>query len=487
MNSDEVLYAALLREDFYTFFQKVFATLNRGIPFEDNWHLRVMAYELECVARGRTSRLIVNLPPRSLKSIAASVALPAWYLGHNPAAEVICASYGQDLSLKFAGDCRAIMQSDWYQMIFPTRIAPTKTAVADFRTIHGGGRLATSVGGPMTGRGADLVVIDDPAKADEMISDVQRDGINRWVPSTVYSRLNRKDKAAIVLTMQRLHLMDLTGYLAQDPAWKVLRLAAIAETDEEYVIELINGEQRTFGRKEGDVLHPERESLESLQKTREALGTYFFAAQYQQTPMAPDGNILKLSWFARYEEPPASFDCVFQSWDTASETGKKNSYSVCTTWGIKSKHIYLLNVFRKRLEYPDLKRAVIEQARLYRPRVILVEAKSSGAALVQELRRDDLYTLKEVKPQGSKEMRMQTQNALIENGFVHLPKDAPWLPAYEFELMIFPMGDHDDQVDSTSQALAYFQERLQEPGLIAFYRMELERAGIPVPRVPRVG
>jgi predicted phage terminase large subunit-like protein len=478
MRSDEAVYAALLREDFYTYFKKVFATLNRGVELQESWHLRVMAYELEGVARGRTRRLILNLPPRSLKSIAASVALVTWYLGHNPSAEVICASYGQDLSIKFAQDRRAIMQTAWYQAIFPTRISASKSAAADFRTIQGGSCLATSVSGPMTGRGADLVVIDDPAKPDEMLSEVQRDGVNRWVYSTVHSRLNKKDAAGIVLTMQRLHVMDLTGYLAQDPAWKLLRLAAIADADEEYTIELVNGKRRTYRRHEGTVLQPERDSLESLQRTRETLGSYLFAAQYQQTPMAPDGNIVKVSWFPRYDEAPTGFERIFQSWDTASETGKKNSYSVCTTWGIKGKHVYLLHVFRKRLEYPDLKRAVAELSARFRPAVIIVEAKSSGAALVQELRRDNLYTLKEVKPQGSKEMRMSTQTAMMENGFVHLPKDAPWLPAYELELMLFPIGEHDDQADSTSQALAYFQEHLQEPGGLAFYRMECERLGI---------
>ena len=188
-----------------------------------------------------------------------------------------------------------------------------------------------------------------------------------------------------------------------------------------------------------------------------------------------------VSWFARYDELPENFERVFQSWDTASKTGERNSYSVCTTWGIKGKHIYLIDVFRKRLEYPDLKRAVREQAVIHRPSLILVEEKSSGAALLQELKREDLYILREVKPKGSKEMRMSEQTALIEGGFVHLPKNAPWLQAYEFELMLFPIGKHDAQADSTSQALSHFQERLQEPGLIAFYRMECEWMGIKVP------
>jgi len=483
--SEDRTFALLLREDFYTFLRKVFATLNRDVEWEENWHLHVLAYELERVARGENTRLIVNMPPRSLKSIAASVALVAWYLGHNPSAEVICASYGQDLSSKFAYDCRTVMQSAWYQAIFPTRIAPGKSGVADFRTTAGGGRLTTSVGGPMTGRGADLIVIDDPAKPDEMLSETQRDAVNRWMHSTVYSRLNSKSRGAIVVAMQRLHLLDLTGYLRQDPSWHLLKLSAIAEADERYAIRTIGGEERVYERKEGQALHPARESLDLLQAIRQSLGSYLNAAQYQQNPMAPDGNIVKLPWFGRYETPPAKFDQILQSWDTASKVGELNSYSVCTTWGKADKKVYLLHVFRKRMEYPELKRAVKEQAELWKPNVILVEEKSSGAALLQELKREDIYNLKEVKPTTSKAMRMSNQTAFIENGFVYLPKEEPWLQAYENELMLFPIGQFDDQADSTSQALAYIQEQMQEPAGLAFYRIWGEQCGFPPPDVSR--
>jgi len=191
------------------------------------------------------------------------------------------------------------------------------------------------------------------------------------------------------------------------------------------------------------------------------------------------GNIVKLAWFPRYDAPPEKFDRILQSWDTASKAGELNDFSVCTTWGILKKQIYLLHVWRKRVEYPELKRAVIDQDRLFSPYVILVEDKSSGIALIQELRREGLYKIKEVKPDKDKIIRMTTQTGLMENGQVHLPREAPWLQAYETELMLFPVAAHDDQADSTAQALAYWQERLQEPGLLAFYRMEHERMGYP--------
>jgi predicted phage terminase large subunit-like protein len=374
------------------------------------------------------------------------------------------------------------MSSPWYQEIFPTRIDPRKSAANNFYTVQGGARLAASVGSGMTGRGADLIVIDDPAKPDEMLSDVIREGVKQWFRSTVYSRLNNKASARIVVAMQRLHVDDLTGYLLRDGGepWTLLKLAAKAETDETFTYRTPQG-TKAYHRKAGELLHPARESEATLEQIRAALGNYLYTAQYQQEPVLPDGNLINLRWFPRYAEPPKTFDFVFQSWDTASKAGELNSFSVGTTWGVRGKAIYLLDVYRKQVEYPDLKRAFIEQAKLHHPRVILVEEQSSGIALLQELRRDGLYTLKAVKPDKDKTMRMRAQTALIENGQVWLPERAAWLPAYEMELMLFPEVPHKDQADSTSQALGYWQERLQEPGGIAFYRMECERMGL-VPR-----
>ena len=489
MNTQETeILKALLRADFYTFLKKVFTTLNPGKAIEDNWHLRVLASELADVAQGKTHRLIINLPPRSLKSIAASVALVAWYMGHKPSAEVICASYGSDLAKKFAFDCRKIMTSAWYEAIFPTRIDRKKSGVDDFYTIQNGARLATSVGGTLTGRGGDLVVIDDPAKPDEMLSDVQREGVNRWFKSTVYSRLNDKARARIVVAMQRLHVDDLTGHLLREGGepWQLLKLAAKAEDEEVYVYNTPRG-PRVYVRKAGELLHPARESETLLAQTQAALGAYFYSAQYQQQPALPDGNLVNLKWFPRYAEPPEKFDRKFQSWDTASSANELSSHSVCTTWVVKDKRIYLTDVYRKQVEYPDLKRAAIAQAQLHRPQVILIEEKSSGIALAQEMKREGVYSVKTVKPDKDKVIRMRAQTALMENGQVWLPKEAAWLKAYETELMLFPQAPHDDQADSTAQALAYWQEQLQEPGLITFYRQELERLGIPIPEVPRLG
>src|SRR5436305_9730554 len=206
-------YRAVLRNDFCTFAERSFLELNPATDFARNWHIDVIAHELERCRLGETRRLIINLPPRSLKSHCASIAFPAWLMAHNPSAQIICASYAQDLADKHAIDCRALMNSDFYRQIFPTRLSPDKRAVADFLTTARGSRKATSVGGVLTGRGADFIIIDDPLQPDKALSDTRRNNVNDWYDNTLCSRLNHKLTGCIILIMQRLHEDDLVGHV----------------------------------------------------------------------------------------------------------------------------------------------------------------------------------------------------------------------------------------------------------------------------------
>ena len=194
-------YAALLRQDFTTFATRCFQQLNPQTDLAMNGHLEVIAAKLTAVFQGKIRRLIINLPPRHLKSLMASIAFPAWCLGHNPAAQIICVSFAQDLADKLARDCRGIMTSPWYRQLFPTRLAQHRQAVQEFITTGQGYRLATSTGGVLTGRGADIIVIDDPLKPEEALSDAQRQAANDWYDHTLYSRLNDKRYGAIVIIM----------------------------------------------------------------------------------------------------------------------------------------------------------------------------------------------------------------------------------------------------------------------------------------------
>jgi predicted phage terminase large subunit-like protein len=447
-------YLTVLRSDFITFIEKSFYQLNPDVQFLPNWHIEVIASELDRCLRGETKRLIICVPPRSLKSHCPSVAFPAWLLGHKPSARIICASYGQDLAEKLALDCRSLMNSDWYGKVFSTRLSPQRQAVSEFMTESQGSRLATSVGGVVTGLGGDFMIIDDPLKPDQAVSDTQRNAVNEWYERTLYSRLNDKATGCIIIIMQRLHEDDLVGHLVQQGGWKVLKFPAIAVEDETHVISTRLG-QRTVQRRVGEALHPERESLDILENIRRTLGEYNFSGQYQQEPAPLGGGMVKLAWFKTYQvgEQPANFDLVFQSWDTAVKATELSDYSVCTTWGMKNKNLYLLHVFRRRMEYPDLKRAVWEQFTNFKATTVLIEDKSSGAQLIQELIREGLHAVTPYEPKMEKIMRMHSVTSTMENGFVYLPEKAHWLADYLHELTTFPNGRFDDQCDSTSQAL----------------------------------
>jgi predicted phage terminase large subunit-like protein len=297
----------------------------------------------------------------------------------------------------------------------------------------------------ITGRGADFLIIDDPLKPEEAESDAQRKAANEWYDNTLYSRLNDKQHGCIILIMQRLHEDDLTGHVLEQEDWQHLRFPAIAEESEKLVIATPLG-QRRFTRKQGDALHSEREPLVVLQHLRRTIGERNFAGQYQQAPAPPGGAMVKQEWFRRYapNERPARFDQVIQSWDTANKVTELSNFSVCTTWGLLGRQIYLLDVFRRRLEFPDLKRAVKERAALFRASVILIEDRASGMQLIQELNREGLRQVRACKPEKDKVTRLHAQTPTIEGGFVYIPKDAPWLAEYLHELTTFPGAKYDD-------------------------------------------
>ena len=223
-------YRFILRNDLMSFIERAFYELNPQTQFLHGPHIEMIASKLEACLQGKIKRLIINQPPRGLKSHCASIAFPAWYLGHNPTGQLICASYGQDLADKFARDSRTIMQAGWYQPIFSTRVAD-RQAVADFITTEQGARMSTSVGGVLTGRGADLIIIDDPLKPDEALSETRRKTVNDWYDNSLLSRLNDKTKGCIIIIMQRLHQDDLVGHVLEQEDWEVLSFPAIAEED----------------------------------------------------------------------------------------------------------------------------------------------------------------------------------------------------------------------------------------------------------------
>ena len=474
MTPDE--FDALTRVDFNVFVERVFAELNPATTYKDNFHIAVITGKLEAVRRGECKRLIINVPPRSLKSIIASVAFPAFVLGHDPSKKIIACSYGQELADDLARDCRQVMQQPWYQRLFPNAaLAPNRLAVHAFETTAGGVRIATSVGGVLTGFGGDIVVIDDPIKPDQALSDVERNRANQWFSHTLVSRLNDKSVGAIVVVMQRLHEDDFVGHILGLDDWEVVSFPAIAQEDERHEVVTPHGTY-IHHRAEGEALHPAREPLAVLEQIRRTIGTTHFAAQYLQSPTPPGGGMIKEAWFVRYDPGQLpKFDRIIQSWDTANKAKELSDYSVCTTWGVKGNHFWLLSVFRKRLEYPELKRAVREQAALHGADDIVIEDLGSGTQLIQELLAEGLSGVSAYRPKGEKVMRMHAQTAAIEGGLVHIPTQAHWLEDYLHELMVFPKGRYDDQVDSTSQALDWGRDGHGARGWLEWAREEAEK------------
>lgn len=475
MNLTKAEYYAMLRQDLSAFIQYSFYELNPLTPYLHNWHIDEMGSALEACLRGEITRLIITVPPRSLKSHCVTVAFPAYILGRDPGAKIVAASYGQELADKHARDCRRLMASESYQRIFDTRLSPERQAVHEFMTTAGGFRLATSVGGPLTGLGGNFLIIDDPLKPDEALSETQRKAANDWFDGTAYSRLNNKRTGCIIIIMQRLHEDDLVGHVQSKEPWTVLRFPAIAEEDETHVYKTLY-RSRTFIRRAGEVLHHERESLETLQIVRQTIGEYNFAGQYQQSPAPFGGGMIKADWLIPYTsaERPSEFEMILQSWDTANKETELSDYSVCTTWGLKEKHLYLLHVFRKRLDYPSLKRAVREQAEAHQATMILIEDKASGTPLVQELGHEGVHAVQGYKPQTgmNKIMRLHSVSSTLENGFVHIPDKAEWLAEYLHELTSFPKGKYDDQADSTSQALDWIRQADMLKGMNCYRWLE---------------
>lgn len=460
-------FAVLLRKDLSSFIQRAFVTVDPGSRYSHNWHIDAIAHVLERVARGEITRLIITMPPRSLKSIAASVAFPAWLLGHNPRQRVLAVSYAEALSEKLALDCLKVLKAPWYRDVFPSAsVAKGRSARADFETTRGGGRFSTSVGGALTGRGGDIIIIDDPHKPEDATSEVKRTSVIDWYQSTLLSRLNDPQSGPIVLIQQRLHEADLAGVLLKQGGWTHLDLPAIAEEASE--IDL--GWRGSIERSEGGLLHPQRLPRDLLERRRTELGSYVFAAQYQQRPAPLGGGLIKWGWFKTYDRrpDPAPKDRIVQSWDTASKADESNDYSVCSTWKVRDGSAWLTDIYRVKLEFPALRRQIEVQADLHNAGLILIEEAGSGIQLIQDLKTNTRLSVKGVLPKDDKATRMLSVSHLIEAGRIAIPADAPWLADFQREVTLFPAGKHDDQVDSLSQFLKWLAVPVPKSGTIRF-------------------
>lgn len=450
------LLSAARRQQFPLFLIKAFETLHPGEPpLELAWYLRSICQALVSVHEGQERRLVVTVPPRHLKSVTASVAFVAWVLGHKPRAKIMVASYSHDLARHHSNQTRIIMESDWYRKDFPgTRISDRGNRALELETTAGGVRKAVSVGGSITGFGADIIIVDDCMKADEAKSPTVRQELRNWFDNTLLSRLNDKSSGSIISIQQRLHEDDLPAYMLEK-GYRHLNLPAIADREEAIPV----SPTRLHRRLVGDLLNPTREDRDTLEQLRRDLGPQVFSAQYQQEPVTAEGNMMRMEWFGTYEEVPPrhQFHKLVQSWDTAMTSQPTSDWSVCTTWGFElaSSKWYLLDVFRKRLDFPDLKRAVVGLRKSWRADKVLIERAGTGHPLYQDLATTSGFKAVLITPKAGKEERFSGCLAEIEAGHFLLPREAAWLNEFRAELKAFPSGKHDDQVDSFSQFVKY--------------------------------
>lgn len=460
---------ALCRRDFQAFVERVFRTVAPASQLERAPYLEVLCDHLAQAARGDIKRLLITIPPRHLKTITASVALPAWVLGHNPGRQIMSLCYADPLARKYSDQFRSVMRSRWYARVFPeTAASITKDTATELKTRQHGSRLGTTLGGAVTGFGGDMLIIDDLLKGESVNSLADRERVQNFYSNTLMSRLDNKAEGSIIAIQQRLHEDDLAGHLLRIGGFVHLNLPAIAE--ERQVYPLSNG--RVWTREVGDVLKPQTEPIVVLDDLRASMGNRDFQAQYQQNPTPLESALLEWHRIQTYDERPArsEVESVVQSWDTAMADNPRSNFSVCTTWGYHRGSWLLLDLVRERLLYPDLLAKVRYERKKWRADVILVERAATGIPLLDDLARDmRCLSAPEyhapgcarigVQPRIGKEERLAAQIERLYSGHACLPAEARWLPDLKRELLTFPSATYDDQVDSVSQFLEWSMGR----------------------------
>ena len=420
--------------------------------YDDAEHLYKIADKLEAVERGEIKRLMIFAPPRHGKTETASIRFGAWYLGRNQQRQVIATSYAESLAYSNSYSVRTTIESPQYQRLWDISLDRSGAIrwQLEGKDNNRASYIAAGVGGGITGEGADLLIIDDPFKnREEAESPVIREKVWSWYRTVARTRL--QPDAAVILIMTRWHCDDLAGKLLKQAEenpeadqWEVLHLEAIDEND--------------------NALWPGQYPIEELIKIRASIGSQDFTALYQGSPTEAKGNVFKRHWWKYYKARP-KFNRLIQVWDTAFKENEENDYSVCALWGETDDGYYLVDVWREKVEFPELKRAVRAAYESAHPDMVIVEDKASGQSIIQELKRGEpgqpKIPIMPQKADTSKLARAKSVTPLIESGWVWLPEYAPWLHDFVEEHSAFPTGSHDDQVDTTSMALGYLSGRSQ--------------------------
>jgi len=427
-------------------------------------HHQIMAEAFERVASGQLKRLIINMPPRHTKSEFASYLLPAWFLGKYPEKKIIQTAHTAELAVGFGRKVRNLVQSEGYGKVFDTKLSSDSKAAGRWNTHLGGDYFAIGVGGAVTGKGADLLIIDDPHSEQEAKqgNPAVFDSVYEWYTSGPRQRL--QPGGAIIIVMTRWSKRDLTGQILKNAEkdgvneWEVIDFPAILPS--------------------GTPLWPGFWKKEELEALKAELPVAKWEAQYQQNPTSEEGAIVKRDQWQIWEKSdPPSCEYVIQSWDTAFEKNNRADYSACTTWGVFQHpnkngdlrpNIILLDAFKQRMEFPELKKKAFDMWREWNPDTLLVEKRAAGAPLIYEMRKIGIPLSEYTPGKGSDKIaRVNAISDLFASGVVWCP-ETRWADEVMEEMASFPNGDHDDLVDSSSQALL----RFRQGGFISVYSDE---------------
>lgn len=432
---------ALILES-WRWFPHTYAKKASNGKWVDYRHLKYLSKLIAHKIRFGGGRFIVNMPPRHGKSEFISKWVPAWYLDNFPDKRVILAAYGDEFATSFGR---------WVRNYFDTsevtraKLMQDSTAANRFDTTLGGAMITAGVGGSITGKGGDLIIIDDPIKDwEDASSENYRQRLKDWYETTLSTR--QEPNATIILLMTRWHHDDLAGYLLSkiNDGYVNINLPALAE------------ENDPLGRQLNEALCKERYDEEALNTIKTSQPDQFWQSLYQQRPTKLGGKIFKREWWQYYDEVPKNFIQVAQFWDTAQKPGVTNDYTVCATWGRTVNGFYLLDILRDKFEAPDLEQAAKQQFNKWRPHQVVIEDKSSGSSLIQYLRRTTTIPITPYLPTKDKELRAINATPTIRNKSCHLPNNRSWLNDFIVEHDQFPNAAHDDTVDSTSMMVEYF-------------------------------
>jgi len=459
-------------------------------PFIANWHVDAICDHLEAVTRGQIRNLLINVPPRHMKSLLVSVFWPAWEWILHPERRWLCSSYGAHLSVRDSVKCRRLIESPWYRARWGHVFSLTgdQNAKMRFDNNRSGYRLSTSVGGSVTGEGGDRIVCDDPHKVDEVESDAMREAAINWWDVAMSTRVNDPKTSAMIIVMQRCHQRDLSGHLLEKGNWEHLCLPAEYEGPGRVTV-IGFSDPRT---EPGELLWPERYGPKEIAETKINLGSYAAAGQLQQRPSPAGGGIFKRHWF-RYFQPrgmnlppvivrlpdgttvsipaievPRQMDEQLQSWDCSFKDLATSDYVVGQVWGRLGAWFFLGDQVRGRMDCPATVKAVrAMKAKWQGTMAILVEDKANGSAVIQMLSHE-IPGILPVNPGGGKVSRAQAISPLVEAGNIYLPHPdyAPWVNDFIEECVAFPNGAHDDQVDAMTQVLLRWNQPREEVTIV---------------------